>query len=109
MSGWITGLCPRVRGCRVHAAPVTIPVNIMSCDGTVTRSHPTHPEPWDKFTVYKVPLCGNSPGNVGWIDWYPPAGGASEIADAIDHPNNPPIDLPSWQLRRPGRQPELER
>src|SRR5205823_2960487 len=39
----------------------------------------------------------NGPGNLGWIDWTPKAGGTSEIIDSILHPNNPPITLPSWQ------------
>ena len=36
-------------------------------------------------------------GNVGWIDWTPPGGGTSELIGSIQTPNNPAIDLPSWQ------------
>ena len=52
--------------------------------------------PWPKNTRVVVPLCKNNPGNVGWLDWTPKGGGASELEEAILHPNNPPIDLPSW-------------
>ena len=45
-----------------------------------------------------VPLCKNGPGNVGWLDWTPTAGGTSELIDNITPPlSNPAIDLPSWQ------------
>jgi hypothetical protein len=95
VSGWITGLCPASAGAACTLLPITIPVNITSCDRSGDAVNTG--TPWDKFTVYKVPLCGNSPGNVGWLDWTPPGGGASEIANSITNPNNPPIDLPSWQ------------
>ena len=53
---------------------------------------------WARHVVYKIPLCGNSPGNVGWLDWSPPGGGGEDgLACAIENPNNPPFDLPSWQ------------
>ena len=29
--------------------------------------------------VITIPLCKNGPGNVGWIDWSPTAGGTSEL------------------------------
>ena len=45
-----------------------------------------------------VPLCKNGPGNVGWLDWTPTAGGTSELIDNITPPlSNPAIDLPSWR------------
>jgi len=43
-----------------------------------------------------IPLCSNGPGNVGWIDWDAPNGGASEIAAEIRTPGNPPISTPRW-------------
>jgi len=95
VSGWITGFCPASAGASCTLLPVTIPVNITSCDGSGDAVNTG--TPWAKFTVYKVPLCKNSPGNVGWLDWDGGGGGSSEVADSIDHPNNPPIDLPSWQ------------
>jgi hypothetical protein len=47
--------------------------------------------------VYKIPLCQNGPGNVGWLDWTPPGGGTNELEQSILVPDNPAIDLPSWQ------------
>ena len=39
-----------------------------------------------------------SPGNVGWLDWTPPGGGAAEIVcSIIQTADNPAIVLPSWQ------------
>ena len=43
-----------------------------------------------------MPLCSNGPGNVGWIDWNPPGGGASELQEAIERPNGPPVTTPKW-------------
>lgn len=75
--------------------PVTFPVLTAICNGqnllTVGGTWPVGPQ-----NPVVVPLCGNSPGNVGWIDWTPTAGGASELADAIRNPNNPPITTPRW-------------
>jgi hypothetical protein len=52
---------------------------------------------WPKNKTVTIPLCKNNPGNVGWLDWSPKAGGTSELIDAILTPSNPAIDLPSWQ------------
>lgn len=75
--------------------PVTFPVLVATCNGqnllTVGGEWPTGPN-----NPVVVPLCGNSPGNVGWIDWTPPAGGTDELADAILNPNNPTITTPRW-------------
>ena len=77
--------------------PVTIPNTIVTCDGQ-NKSIATE-DPWvgpPGAPEYILPLCGNNPGSVGWIDWTPPAGGSSELADQICEPN--PIDLffPDW-------------
>jgi hypothetical protein len=72
-----------------------MPVNLITCD------QPNKPvdtgEPWEFGVVYRVPLCNNSPGNVGWLDWTPPGGGAGEVVCSILNADNPAIDLPSWQ------------
>jgi len=38
-------------------------------------------------------------GNVGWLDWTPPGGGASELNNSIQTPTSPSpaIPLPSWR------------
>jgi hypothetical protein len=77
--------------------PVTFPTTIVTCDGqnksvpteTAWTGPPGSPE-------YIVPLCGNNPGSVGWIDWTPPRGGVNELADQICDPDPPDIDLPNW-------------
>lgn len=93
VSGLLQGTCSADSGCVV--LPVTAPVTVVSCDGSNNPISTT--TKWPKFTRVIVPLCKAGPGNVGWLDWTPKAGGASELENSILHPNNPPIDLPSWQ------------
>jgi hypothetical protein len=74
--------------------PVTFPVLYTQCDGNdlvVSGSWPVGP-----LNRIVVPMCSNGPGNVGWIDWSPTAGGASELATAITTPSNPSITTPKW-------------
>ena len=95
VTGYLSALCPADAGCIL--LPVTFPVTIFDCDGTnhiVPQAPPAFwPNPSD---VTIVPLCSNGPGNVGWIDWTPPAGGTDELRDAIEVPSNPPISWPEW-------------
>jgi hypothetical protein len=93
VSGLLQGTCSAASGCIV--LPVTVPVTVVTCDGS-GRAELTSTK-WPKNTPVVVPLCKNNPGNVGWLDWTPKGGGASELEDSILTPDNPPIDLPSWQ------------
>lgn len=82
-----------------NVIPVTIPLNIIFCQNNGNFETQQPPTRWPLNTPVVLPLCkGNASGNVGWLDWYPPAGGTSELADAILHPNNPAIPVPSWQF-----------
>ncbi|HEX5465235.1 MAG TPA: Tad domain-containing protein [Candidatus Limnocylindrales bacterium] len=95
VAGYLQGFCDASQGSACSLLPVTIPVNIVTCDGS---NNPVNTgSAWVLNQLYKVPLCQNGPGNVGWVDWTPPAGGTSELIEAINTPNNPAIDLPSWQ------------
>ena len=94
VSGLLQGTCSAATGCVV--LPVTAPVTVVSCDGS--NNPISTSTPWPKFTRVIVPLCKNGPGNVGWLDWTPKGGGTSELIDSILTPDNPPIDLPSWQF-----------
>ena len=94
VSGLLQGTCAGDGGCIV--LPVTVPVTVVTCGKTGDVQSVIPPIPWPKNTPVVVPLCKGNPGNVGWIDWTPKGGGAKELEDAILHPNNPPIDLPSW-------------
>jgi hypothetical protein len=93
VAGILQGTCSAASGCIV--LPLTVPVTIVTCDGSGeavgTGNH------WPKNQRIVVPLCKNNPGNVGWLDWTPKGGGASELENSILHPDNPPINLPSWQ------------
>lgn len=87
--------CPLGGPCAI--LPVTIPTTIVTCDGQ-NKSLATEdgwlgpPDP----PQYIIPLCGNNPGSVGWIDWTPPAGGNDELADQICEPDPTDLDLPDW-------------
>ncbi len=76
--------------------PVTFPVLLTTCDNNNDLINPGSQWPVGPDNPVIVPLCSNSPGNVGWIDWTPPGGGASELADAIVNPSNPSITTPRW-------------
>lgn len=76
--------------------PITPPINIVTCDGQNDPVLSEPPQHWGTNVVYRIPLCKNGPGNVGWIDWSPTAGGTSELIDEILNPSGPPIVIPSW-------------
>lgn len=85
--------CPPGTACAL--LPVTVPTTVVTCDGQ-NKSLATEID-WERDEEYVIPLCGNNPGSVGWIDWTPPHGGDSELAAQICDPNPPyPIILPDW-------------
>ena len=95
VAGYLQGYCDSTQGNACAILPVAIPVNILGCDG---NNLPVNTgSPWQFGVVYKIGLCTNGPGNVGWLDWTPPGGGTPELANSILHPDNPSINLPSWQ------------
>jgi len=83
--------CPEGSPCPL--LPVTFPNTQVTCDGQ-NKAERTD-LPWDLEADLIVPLCGNFAGGVGWIDWSPPAGGESELADEICNPDTE-ITLPDW-------------
>lgn len=95
VAGYLQGFCAADQGEWCAVLPVTIPVNAVTCDGSNDLVDSGTPWVWN--TVLTVPLCKNSPGNVGWLDWTPPGGGAKELVCSIINPDNPLITLPSWQ------------
>jgi Flp pilus assembly protein TadG len=76
--------------------PVTFPITITGCDGTNKVVHHTSGADWELNVPYIVPLCQGDPGNVGWLDWTPTAGGMSEVIASVKTPNNPPLTIPEW-------------
>jgi hypothetical protein len=96
-AGYLQESCASSGGDACSLIPIAIPVDIISCasHNDVIDTH--QPWPVDGHTVSVIPLCSNSPGNVGWLDWTPPSGGTSELADVISNPDNPAVPLPSWQ------------
>jgi type II secretory pathway pseudopilin PulG len=93
-SGYLQEGCSSNTGDACAVLPVTFPVSLVTCDKS---NNAVRAGDWSTGTLYKLPLCGNSPGNVGWLDWTPPGGGSSELVCSILHPNNPAIVMPSWQ------------
>lgn len=96
VAGYLQGVCDASQGNACALLPVTIPVDSITCSGN--HSPIDTGVAWAWNVVLKVPLCSTADGNVGWLDWTPPGGGTSELVCSILHPNNPPIDLPSWQF-----------
>lgn len=111
VAGYLNEVCAAESGCDV--LPITFPVTILQCNNTGNEPVAFEPPTFWQVTnePISIPLCGNGPGNVGWVDWYPgtagcdgePAEGLPEIECEILTPNNPPISLPSWQkIAQPG-------
>jgi len=96
VAGYLQGYCSATQGQYCGILPLTIPVDVMTCNGNNSPSDTGTPWTWN--VVVKVPLCSTADGNVGWLDWTPPNGGTSEMVCSILTPNNPSIDLPSWQF-----------
>lgn len=83
--------------------PLTFPIVLTQCEtgggsNRLVQPFPGQEWPHGPENVVAIPLCSNGPGNVGWIDWDPPAGGASEIGDSIRNPDNYPVSVPKWHF-----------
>ena len=95
VTGYLEGVCPASAGCNI--LPITFPVTTFDCNGTNKIVYDSPAAFWQNpSAVLVVPLCSNGPGNVGWIDWTPPAGGTSELRAAILTPSNPALQWPNW-------------
>jgi Flp pilus assembly protein TadG len=92
-AGYVTQTCAAEAGCGV--LPVTFPNTQVTCDDQGNAVQTT--AKYEIGVRYVIPLCKNGPGNVGWLDWTPTAGGTSELVDSFLSPNNPAVPLPSWQ------------
>ena len=94
-TGFLQESCAAATDEACAVIPVAIPVKQVTCDGS--NNAVLSPFNWsaDGVTIYKVPLCSNSPGNVGWLDWTPPGGGTPELEAEILHSTNPAITLPA--------------
>jgi hypothetical protein len=95
VAGYLQGYCDASEGKYCALLPIAMPVNIITCNGS-NRPVDTGVS-WSFNVVYKIPLCQNAPGNVGYLDWDPPAGGIGEVVCSVLTADNPAIDLPSWQ------------
>lgn len=85
--------------------PLTFPVLFTQCEtgggsnrlvNPLIGSPPGNSWPTGPNNLVALPLCSNGPGNVGWIDWTPPSGGASEVADSIRNPNSGEVFSEHW-------------
>jgi Flp pilus assembly protein TadG len=94
-AGYLTSVCSAEAGCAI--LPITVPITVLGCDGQGDPDPIDPPEYWQApGPVLTIPLCKNGPGNVGWLDWTPTAGGASELVTAITTPSNPYLSWPNW-------------
>ena len=73
--------------------PVTFPNTQVTCDGQ-NKAIITELE-WDLDSTVIIPLCGNSAGGVGWVDWTGSGGGVDELAAEICDPDTS-VTLPDW-------------
>ena len=96
VTGYLQSFCGSSQGDWCAVFPLAIPVNTLGCDGSGDPVPGSAAWPWN--TVLTVALCKAAPGNVGWIDWDPPAGGAAELVCSVVNSDNPAIILPSWQF-----------
>jgi hypothetical protein len=94
VTGYLQSTCGSSQGDWCAVFPLAIPVNALGCDGNGDPVPGTEAWPWNR--VLTVALCKAAPGNVGWLDWDPPAGGASELVCSIVNSDNPAVILPSW-------------
>jgi hypothetical protein len=95
VAGPTTGCVDTEDGCTL--LPVTFPVTVFACTNTGKTLPIDPPQSWETGQLITLPLCGGNPGSVGWLDWTPPAGGSSELADVILNPPSVSVPLPSWQ------------
>jgi hypothetical protein len=96
VTGYLQSTCGSSQGDWCAVFPLAMSVNTLTCDGSNDPVPGTEAWPWNR--VITIPLCNAAPGNVGWIDWDPPAGGADELTCSIVTSDNPAIILPSWQF-----------
>ena len=92
ITGPVEDPCPEGGACAF--LPVTFPNTQVTCDGQ-NKAIPTDLD-WELHEDLILPLCGNNPGAVGWIDWEPPNGGDAELAAEICTPTPPEINIPDW-------------
>ena len=97
VAGYLQSMCAAEEDEGCTLLPITVPVNVISCTGPGGGQVDPSDTPWTTGQVYVVPLCQSGDGNVGWIDWDGGGGGSNEVVGSITTPDNPDIDLPSWQ------------
>ena len=85
--------------------PLTFPVLFTQCEtgggsnrlvNPLIGNPPGHDWPTGPSNLVALPFCSNGPGNVGWIDWTPPNGGANEVADSITNPSSGEVFSSHW-------------
>jgi hypothetical protein len=95
VAGYVQDVCSAEAGCDV--IPVTVPVTVLGCNGQGDPAPAVPTTYWAPTNAPQtIPLCKNGPGNVGWLDWTPTAGGTSELEQSIRYPDNDEMTIPDW-------------
>jgi hypothetical protein len=97
-AGYLQESCAASQGAVCSLLPIAIPVDIVTCDNSNNVQDSGQHWNADGHTVYKIPLCKNGPGNVGWLNWPGGGNGTPGVIASITTPNNPAVPLPSWQF-----------
>ncbi len=107
VAGNVDRPCATTDGCPL--LPIALPATMVTCANNGQDSVPAvdangYPKPWPDSTQVTIPLCGDNPGSVAWIDWTAQSQTAgcagTGTAEIICHVLNPPvadIATPSWQ------------
>ena len=107
VAGYLQGYCDATEGDYCALLPIAMPGQPIACDGS---NKPV--DTGDRLEVQhrlQDPAVPSAPGNVGWLDWDPPAGGAGEVVCSILHRRQPGDRPAVVAVRRRDRQPERRR
>jgi hypothetical protein len=101
VAGYLEQVCSGPSSGQCILLPVATFYNLIACDGpgNAIDSGTGYPTVYNQTVV--LPICKNSSGNVGWLDFTGGGGGTAELIDCIERANSSDpcqstIVTPSW-------------